>query len=277
LCGINLALAKFIMPDLFASNAVIAFLVCSFAGLSTVVGALFLLRAEKMDPRVLAFGLAFAGGAMVYVSLGEIFTKSQMAFSQAFPDKTAYTYATLSFFLGVMLLVVVDRLIPNPHNGSAAQAEGHDPDYVKRVGVLAALAISAHNLPEGLATFFATLDDPFVGLPLATAIAIHNIPEGVSIAIPIYYATGSKKKALAATMISAMAEPLGAIVGYLVLAPYLSPTVFGVVFGLIAGAMVFLALDELLPAAKRYAKGHETVYGMVLGMAVLAASLVMFR
>jgi zinc transporter, ZIP family len=148
---------------------------------------------------------------------------------------------------------------------------------VKRVGILAALAITAHNLPEGLATFFATLDDPLVGLPLAAAIAIHNIPEGVSIAIPIYFATGSKRKALMATVLSALAEPVGAIVGYLVLAPFLSPTVFGVVFGMIAGAMVFLALDELLPAAKRYARGHETVYGMVLGMAVLAASLAMFK
>lgn len=265
------------MPDFLASNVVIAFLVCLFAGLSTVVGAAFLLRAEKLNPRVLAFGLAFAGGAMVYVSLGEIFTKSLVAFSQSYVDKQAYTYATLAFFAGVMLLVFVDLLVPNPHNGSTVNGAAHDPDYVKRVGVLAAVAISAHNLPEGLATFFATLDDPLVGLPLAAAIAIHNIPEGVSIAIPIYYATGSKKKALGATVISAMAEPVGALVGYIVLAPYLSPTVFGVVFGVIAGAMVFLALDELLPAAKRYAKGHETVYGMVLGMAVLAASLVMFR
>jgi zinc transporter, ZIP family len=128
-----------------------------------------------------------------------------------------------------------------------------------------------------LATFFATLDDPFVGLPLAIAIAIHNVPEGLSIAIPIYYATGSRKRALQITMISALAEPAGAILGYLVLAPYLSPGLFGVVFGLIAGAMVFLALDELIPAAKRHAKGHETVYGMVLGMGVLALSLVLFR
>jgi zinc transporter, ZIP family len=265
------------MPDILTSNVAIAFMVCLFAGLSTVVGALFLLRVEKMDPRILAFGLAFAGGAMVYVSLGEIFSKSHGAFGQAFADKQAYTYATLAFFAGVLLLALVDRLIPNPHNGSAGQISDNKPDDVKRVGVLAALAISAHNLPEGLATFFATLDDPIVGLPLAGAIAIHNIPEGVSIAIPIYYATGSKQKAVAATIISALAEPAGAIIGYLILAPYLSPTVFGIVFGVIAGAMVFLALDELLPAAKRYSKGHETVYGMVLGMAVLATSLVMFR
>lgn len=255
----------------------IALTVCLFAGLSTVVGAAFLLRADRADPRILAFGLAFAGGAMVYVSLGEIFQKSYNSFLEIHADKQAYTYATLAFFAGVLLIAVIDRLIPNPHNASGSEAEKADPDYVKRVGVLAALAITAHNLPEGLATFFATLDDPVVGLPLAAAIAIHNIPEGVSIAIPIYFATGSKMKALGATFLSGLAEPLGAIIGYAVLAPFLSPTVFAVVFGMIAGAMVFLALDELLPAAKRYAKGHETVYGMVSGMAVLAASLVLFR
>jgi ZIP family zinc transporter len=154
---------------------------------------------------------------------------------------------------------------------------GGDQAHIGRVGLLAALAITAHNFPEGLATFLATLDNPVVGIPLAAAIAIHNIPEGVSIAIPVYYATGSRQKAVLATLLSALAEPAGALIGYAVLAPFLTPTVFAVVFGMIAGVMVFLALDELLPTAKRYAKGHETVYGMVLGMGALAASLVLFK
>jgi ZIP family zinc transporter len=145
------------------------------------------------------------------------------------------------------------------------------------VGLLAAFAITAHNLPEGLATFLATLENPTVGIPLAAAIAIHNIPEGVSIAIPVYYATGSRRKALLATFLSALAEPAGALIGYAILAPFLTPNVFAIVFGMIAGAMVFLALDELLPTAKRYAQGHETVYGIVTGMAALAASLVLLK
>ncbi len=104
-----------------------------------------------------------------------------------------------------------------------------------RVGLLAALAITAHNFPEGLATFFATLENPAVGAPLAIAIAVHNIPEGVSIAIPVYYATGSKSKAVLAAFGSALAEPVGALLGYVALAPFLSPPVFGAVFGVIAG------------------------------------------
>ncbi|MFN3869568.1 MAG: ZIP family metal transporter, partial [Hyphomicrobiaceae bacterium] len=195
--------------------------------------------------------------------------------------------ATLAFVCGVLLLAIIDRVIPNPHEGmderEVLHGHGHHHEdtvaspNVARVGLLAAAAITAHNFPEGLATFFATLDNPVVGMPLAFAIAIHNIPEGVSIAIPVYYATGSRAKAVMATAISALAEPVGALLGYLILAPFLTQAVFGGVFGVIAGVMVFLAIDELMPEAKRYSKGHEAVYGMVIGMAALAASLVLFK
>lgn len=263
------------MDWLLQGNVLVALGVCAAAALSTVLGSLFVLFSKEPSPRLLAFGLAFAGGAMVYVSLVEIFWKADQAFAELHDAKTAYTYATLAFFAGVLLLVLIDRWIPNPH-GVMSAANG-DQAQIRRVGLLAAFAITAHNLPEGLATFLATLDNPVVGVPLASAIAIHNIPEGVSIAIPVYYATGSKGKAFGATCLSALAEPAGALIGYAILAPFLSPTVFAVVFGMIAGAMVFLALDELLPTAKRYAVGHETVYGIVTGMAALAASLVLFR
>jgi ZIP family zinc transporter len=260
---------------LLGSNFAVALAVCIAAALSTVIGSLFVVFAREPSPRLLAFGLAFAGGAMVYVSLVEIFVKSEGAFAAFHDTRAAHGFATLSFFAGVLLIGVVDRFIPNPHAGMTLA--GGDQAHIGRVGLLAALAITAHNFPEGLATFLATLDNPVVGIPLAAAIAIHNIPEGVSIAIPVYYATGSRQKAVLATFLSALAEPAGALIGYAVLAPFLTPTVFAVVFGMIAGVMVFLALDELLPTAKRYAKGHETVYGMVLGMGALAASLVLFK
>lgn len=300
----------------FSSPAVQIALVIAFgAGLATVIGGLLVIFARETNTRLLAFGLAFSAGAMVYVSLVEIFVKSHQALEKAAGDKLGYAWATGFFFVGVLLLVMLDRLVPNPHpgmaptdvrdrvhdmveegaleaatptNGTSRAAAPTDTPFeppltradrslVARVGILAALAITLHNLPEGLATFFATLDSPTVGAPLALAIAIHNIPEGVSIAIPVYYATGSKTKAVFATFVSGMAEPFGAIVGYAVLANFLTDFVFGAVFGIIAGAMVFLSLDELLPAARSYAKGHETVYGIVIGMAAMALSLVLFR
>ena len=213
---------------------------------------------------------------MVYISLVEIFWKSHGAFSDLYPDKGAYTAATLAFFAGVIFLVIIDHLVPNPHN-ELAKPKDADSAHLKRVGLLAALAITVHNFPEGMATFFSTLEDPVVGISLAVAIAVHNIPEGISIAIPVFYATGDKKLTIIACLISALAEPVGAFIGYLVLAPFLSPFVFGTVFGMIGGVMVFLSLDELLPSAKRYAKGHDAVYGMVSGMVIIALSLVLFR
>lgn len=261
---------------MFSDDVLLAFLVCIAAAAATMIGGLSVFTARESNARLLAFGLAFAGGAMIYISLVEIFWKAHTDFSVLYNDKKAYSYTTLAFFAGVFLLVLIDRLIPNPHNKLVASGD-EDKAHLKRVGIMAAIAITVHNFPEGMATFFATLEEPAVGSSLAFAIAVHNIPEGVSIAIPVYYATGDKKKTLLACGLSALAEPAGALLGYLVLAPFLSPFVFASVFGVIAGAMVFLSMDELLPTAKRYSSGHDAVYGMVIGMACIALSLVLFR
>ena len=254
-----------------------AFLVCIAAALSTILGGLLVFRLDASNPRVLAFGLAFAAGAMVYVSLVEILAKAQTSFAEALGPAAAYRMATIWFFVGIILVAALDRLLPKHDDGAITKDMSTSKSSVARVGLLAALAITAHNLPEGMATFFATLNDPAVGAALAVAIAIHNIPEGISIAIPIYFATQSKSKAVYGAALSALVEPLGALIGYLVLAPYLSPSLYGAVFGVIAGAMVFLSLHELMPAAKRYSSGYETAYGLVAGMALLALSLVLLR
>lgn len=261
------------------AQVLMALSVTAAAGFATVIGS-FLVFTAKPSPRLLAFGLAFAGGAMVYVSLAEILQKSVSSFENEWGDPSGFAAATLSFLAGVLIIAMIDHFVPNPHERLTVE-EMESPEksqsYIKRVGLMAAIAITAHNFPEGLATFFAMLESPELGLPLAMAIALHNIPEGVSIAIPVYVATNSKKLAIGASLASGLAEPVGAIIGYLILAPFLSEVMFGAVFGVIAGVMVFLALDELLPAAKRYAKGHETVYGLVSGMSVLALSLILFR
>lgn len=263
---------------LFSHDVLIALFITMLAGLATVLGSALVFFEKTPSPRTLSFGLAFAGGAMVFVSLTEIFGKSVESFTQSVGER-GFSYATFAFLAGLFLVLIIDRLIPNPHEG----LDPNDPKfrqsndaYLKRIGLMTAFAITAHNFPEGLATFFATLESPNLGLPLAVAIAIHNIPEGISIAAPIYFATQDKKLTVFACFLSGLAEPLGAIIGYLLLKPFLSPAIFGGVFGVIAGIMVFLSMDELLPAAKRYAVGHETVYGLVVGMATLAISLIIF-
>ena len=268
------------MPPISSDNLQVAFALTLAAGLATTIGSLMVLFSRRPNPRLLAFGLAFAGGAMVYVSLSEILNKSIASFALAHGERQGFTFGTLAFLAGVLLIVAIDHLIPNPHESLDKQDplfRGDNRSYIRRVGLLTAVAITAHNFPEGLATFFATLESPSVGMPLAFAIAIHNIPEGIAIAVPVYFATHSKFNAFGASLLSGLAEPVGAAIGYFALSGVLSHTTFGIVFGMIAGVMVFLALDELLPAAKRYAKGHETVYGLVAGMATLAISLVLFK
>ena len=143
-------------------------------------------------------------------------------------------------------------------------------------GIFAALALAVHNFPEGLATFVAALNDPQLGIPIAVAIAIHNIPEGIAVAVPIFYATKSRKKAFSLSLLSGLAEPLGAIVGYLILRPFLNDTLMGLIFAAVAGIMVYISLDELLPAAKEYGEHHLSIYGLIAGMVVMSVSLVLF-
>ena len=304
----------------FSSEVIIAFSTTFLAGLATLIGGAIVLFFKKPSFRLLSFGLAFSAGAMVYISLTEILNKSIDSFTQAYDAKLGFALGTFAFLAGVIAILILDRVVPNPHelierktqktlesqieNNSESKnttytmhshdhtteqytthvSESHikqplqfDYAQLKRTAMLTMLAITAHNLPEGLATFFSTLESPTLGAPLAIAIAIHNIPEGVAIAVPVYIATQKKSWALMASLISGLAEPFGAVLGYFALAPFLGPTVYGVIFGLIAGVMVYLALDELLPTAKRYSQGHETVYGLVSGMAVLAISLVLFK
>jgi ZIP family zinc transporter len=144
------------------------------------------------------------------------------------------------------------------------------------MGLFAALAIAIHNFPEGLATFTAALQDPMLGLPIAIAIAIHNIPEGIAVSVPIYYATGDRRKAFGLSFASGLAEPVGAAIGYALLMPFMNPAVFGIIFASVAGIMVFISLDELLPAAEEYGEHHLSIYGLLSGMALMALSLLLF-
>ena len=143
-------------------------------------------------------------------------------------------------------------------------------------GIYAAIAIAIHNFPEGIATFTAALTDSSLGIAVAVAIAIHNIPEGIAVSVPIYYATGDKKKAFWYSFLSGVSEPIGALLAWLILMPYLTPSLFGILFAGVAGIMVFIALDELLPAAREYGEAHLSIYGLFAGMAVMAVSLLLF-
>ena len=263
-------------------NLLIAFGMTTFAGLSTGIGSAIGLFAKRTNTKFLSVSLGFSAGVMVYVSMVEIFFKAQTELQEVLGPKPGAIATVLAFFAGMLLIAVIDWLIPkeqNPHEIQSKTVESEEAENkrrLKRTGVFTALAIALHNFPEGLATFVAALKDPTMALPIVVAIAIHNIPEGIAVSVPIYYATGSKKKAFLYSLASGLAEPVGALVGYLILLPFMNQAVFGVLFAAVAGIMVFISFDELLPAAREYGEHHLSIYGMVAGMAVMAISLLLF-
>jgi len=160
----------------------------------------------------------------------------------------------------------------------ASDKDSQSSRRLVKMGLMTALAIGIHNLPEGLATFVGTLDDPAVGVGLAVAIAIHNIPEGLCVAIPIYYATHDRWQAFKWAFISGISEPIGAGLGWAILYRVIDDTVYGVVFGLVGGMMVNICIHELLPTAFRYDPGDRlTTKSFIAGMAIMALSLVLFQ
>ncbi|WP_419778713.1 zinc transporter ZupT [Maridesulfovibrio sp.] len=283
---------------MFADNVLFAFGLTVFAGLSTGIGSALAFFAKRTNPQFLSLSLGFSAGVMIYVSFMEIMVKAKEALQADMGEVAGTWTAVIAFFGGIALIALIDKLVPsyeNPHEmhrieemnpdnfeqgSGVAESGALESDLGKRklfrMGTMAALAIGIHNFPEGLATFTAALSDPSLGIAIAVAIAIHNIPEGIAVSVPIYYATGDKKKAFIYSFLSGLAEPVGATVGYLLLMPFMSETVFGIIFAGVAGIMVFISLDELLPAAEEYGEHHLSIYGLVSGMAVMALSLLLF-
>lgn len=279
-----------------------AILLTLIAGLATGLGGLAAFLTSRSNGSFLAISLGFSGGVMLYVSFVEILAKAQVSLTGAWGQSAGSWGVIAGFFGGIAVIAVIDRLVPhqvNPHEfvhqasdipasdgsrspaRSAFQSSPHRPGAgvsdapLLRTGLLTALAIAIHNFPEGFATFMAALQDPTIAVAITVAIALHNIPEGIAVAVPVYQATGSRRQALGLAFLSGLAEPAGALLGYLVLRPFLTEALFGMVFASVAGIMVFISLDKLLPTAERYGGHHQSVYGLVAGMAVMAVSLVL--
>lgn len=220
---------------------------------------------------------------MIYVSMIEIFVEAQTLLTAQAGAKAGGWLTVLAFFGGMLLIAVIDKLIPsaeNPHEVKSVEAEQEGapaPGKMMRMGVLTAVAIAVHNFPEGLATFVSALQAPSIAIPIVAAIAMHNIPEGIAVSVPIYQATGSKRKAFLYSFLSGLAEPVGALTGWLILMPVMNDMVFGIIFAAVAGIMVFISFDELLPAAREYGEHHLSIYGLISGMAVMAVSLLILQ
>jgi len=288
-----------------------AFGLTLFAGMATGIGSAIAFFAKRANYRFLSVATGFSAGVMLYVSFVEILVKGSDALAAAYGEYWAHWLNAASFFGGILLIGVIDNLIPSAENPHVTHAEKERaplrdpsaplPDFAPfsdsagvhdharhgrllRMGLFTALAIGIHNFPEGLATFLAALEDPSVGAAIAIAIALHNIPEGVSVSVPIFYATGSRGKAFVLSVLSGLAEPVGAAIGYGLLrliagssAGGLPPQFMGMLFGGVAGIMVYISLDELLPTSRAYGKGHDSLFGLLAGMVVMALSLLLMK
>lgn len=296
-------------------NVWIALGLTVFAGMATAIGSAIAFAAKRTNYRFLSLATGFSAGVMLYVSFVEILFKGFDSLAERFGDGGGHWIGIASFFGGIALIGLIDFLVPaaeNPHethseaetlplrdpsaptpdfesaSGSSERLSGvHDHrahSRLLRMGLFTALAIGIHNFPEGLATFLAALKDPGVGLAIAIAIALHNIPEGVSVSVPIFYATGSRKKAFFYSALSGLAEPVGAVIAYVAIrlllggeAGVIPSEIMGILFAGVAGIMVYISLDQLLPTSRAYGKGHDSLFGLVAGMLVMAISLQLLR
>ncbi|MCM8813001.1 MAG: zinc transporter ZupT [Candidatus Omnitrophica bacterium] len=295
-------------------NVWIALGLTVFAGMATAIGSAIAFMAKRTNYRFLSVATGFSAGVMLYVSFVEIFSKSVAALTVRYGEYWGHWANAAAFFGGMLLIGLIDYCIPaaeNPHethseeetaplHNPAARPPDFQPDAAAavpgshdhrrrqrkllRTGLFTALAIAIHNFPEGLATFLAALHNPSLGAVIAVAIALHNIPEGISVSVPIFYATGDRKKAFTYSVLSGLAEPVGAVAAYALLRLWMGENggaipveIIGVLFGGVAGIMVYISLDELLPASRAYGKGHDSLLGLVSGMMVMAMSLLLMK
>lgn len=275
-------------------NVIYALTLTLLAGAATGLGGAMILFLKRLSSNFLAAALGLSAGVMIFISLAELYPEAQSAAGSAGLDN-ARVWVLLAFFGGMGLITLIDFLVPeyeNPHEATgltlnartAATEMIHDSEQsgnaaaLKKLGVMSALAIAIHNFPEGMATFIGALNDSGTGTGITFAIALHNIPEGIAVAIPIYYATRSKAKALIYATLSGLTEPLGAAICYGVTA--LSgirisdgELAFPLILAAVAGIMIYISLDELLPTAEKYGKHHVAIAGVVGGMAIMGISL----
>ena len=253
-----------------SENVKIALMLTTLAGLSTGIGSSIAYFIKKPKTVYLTFSLGFSAGVMIYLSFMELLPEAI--------NGSGEILGIIAFFVGLFFIYLIDRFIPeaeNPHHmyQFSAAIPAHDNNVLMRTGLFTALGIGIHNFPEGLATFAATLSSIRLGVFVTLAIAIHNVPEGISVSMPIFYATGSKKKAFIYSFLSGLAEPIGGLVGFLILMPFLTEQLLGYLLAFVAGVMVYISLDVILPTAHRYGHEHSVISGIILGFIVMAVSL----
>ncbi len=284
------------------SDYILPLALSTIAGLSTVLGGAITFFIKKHSMRALSIGLGFSAGVMIFISLTELLPQSREYILQYLGQGSGWL-VLLGFGAGMLVAVLIDRFVPDhiqdekhllndeesiideeEKNKAVEKCEGDfcvtktngEWQRLKRTGLVTALAVAIHNLPEGLATFFASSVDLRLGLTVVVAIAIHNIPEGIAVALPVYQATGSKRKVFWYTLLSGLAEPVGGVIGFFIIKLLFPELAVGIMFSIVAGIMTYISFDTLLPLSKEYDTGHYSITGVVLGMLFIGATIFLF-
>ena len=276
-------------------NYLTAFILSSIAGLSTVLGGFVTFFIKGNSLKYLSFGLGLSAGVMLFISLVDLYPEACEMITQQM-GKGHLWLAIATFGLGILLAILIDYFIPDhiqaqmftkqiganeQHIDSTDCKEDENAvisiGKIKRAGILTAIVVAIHNLPEGLATFTMSMQDVMLGLGIVFAISIHNIPEGMAISIPVYQATHSKRKAFLYSFLSGMAEPIGGVVGFVLIKTLFPDLCLGLLFSLVAGIMTYISLDTLLPLSRDYDTGHYSVSGIVLGLLIMGSALIILE
>lgn len=251
--------------------AVRALALSLFAGLSTLLGALIVFIRNHKSETVVTASLGFAAGVMISVSFTDLFPIAQEHMQTVFGEKGGIFFSVCFLATGIFLAGCLDKFVPHQEYDPQTGEKPHQNLF--RVGVVSMLAIGLHNFPEGIATFAAGYNDSHLGISVALAITLHNIPEGISVAMPIYFATGSRQKALKFTFLSGIAEPVGALLAFLILRPFISDFMLGLLFALVAGIMIYISVEELIPSSRQYGHDRQALIATFLGICLMPLTI----
>ena len=248
-------------------TVVIAFLFSLAAGLSTGLGSLVAFFIKDFKHRYLSLLMGFSVGVLIQISFMELL------FSAI--NETGFLNANIAFFVGIATIAAIEFLIPHEYEEEKLTQKEKKNKRLMKTGLLVSAGIVIHNFPEGILTLFGTMKDPNLGLVLLIAIALHNIPEGISVSTPIYYATKNRKKAFIWSLLSGISEPIGALIGFFVLFPFITPFVLNLTLAFVAGIMVFISFDELLPLSLSHGEAHLAITSLFIGMLTMTIILLL--
>ena len=249
------------------NNIIFALALSFLAGISTVLGAIIAFGTRKKSDKAITFALGFSAGVMICVSFTDLFPYAEQALMNSYGKFYGVVLTMFYMLSGMIFAMLIDRFIPSESHVIEVNDKKHSKLF--RVGFVSMIAITLHNFPEGIATFISSYQDVKLGLSITIAIAMHNIPEGIAVAMPIYYATGSKKKAFKYTLYSGLSEPIGALLAFLLLRPFINEFLLGLIFAFVMGIMLYISFEELIPSSREYGYNNLSLYSIFLGICVI--------